>query len=81
MMKRKSLRLGWLGAASLIFGLALQSAIARQKTEFKTEAGVTVVNNPKKPAPKPGGPSQIVLKKDLVIGQEATAAGYLFAQA
>lgn len=77
---RKNLWLGCLGAASLIFGLVLQSAIARQKTEFKTEAGVTIVSNPKKPNPKPGGPSKLLLKEDLVIGREELAEGYLFAE-
>lgn len=79
-MKKKSFWFAWLTAASFIFGFALQNALALQKTEFKTENGVVFVSNPKKPAPKPGGPSKLLLKEDLVIGHETTAAGYLFAQ-
>jgi hypothetical protein len=80
MMKRKTLWCGWLVSASFIFGLALQNAMAQQKTEFKTENGVVVVSNPQKPNSKPGGPSKLLLKEDLVIGHETTATGDLFAQ-
>ncbi|MGA2534175.1 MAG: 6-bladed beta-propeller [Candidatus Aminicenantales bacterium] len=79
-MKSRSPWFAWLAAASFIFGFALHNALARQKTEFKTENGVVIVSNPKKPAPKPGGPSQLLLKEDLVIGREAPAGEYLFAQ-
>jgi hypothetical protein len=80
MMKGKSLWLGWSVAATLIFGFTLHDAVARQKTEFKTENGVVVVSNPKTPNPKPGGPSKLLLNEDLVIGREESAGGYLFAR-
>jgi len=51
-----------------------------QKAEITTENGVIVVRNPKSPVPRPGGPSELILKEDLVIGKEATAAGCVFAE-
>jgi hypothetical protein len=51
-----------------------------QKIEVTTENGVAVIRNPISPVPPPGGPSQLNLREDLVIGKKATAAGYLFAE-
>jgi len=79
MIKNRSVRISSLGVALFSLGLLLQNAPARQKTEFKMEAGVTIISNPKKPSPRPGGPSRLLLKEDLVIGRESTAGGYLFA--
>lgn len=80
MIRCKSVWTGCLAAASVFLALLFQTVMAQQKTEYKTEDGVMIVNNPKKPNPKPGGPSQLLLKEDLVIGREATATGNLFAQ-
>jgi len=66
-------------AAGLIAGVLFQNVEAQQKTEFKTVAGVVIVSNSKKPDPAPGGPSQLFLKEDLVIGRESSADSYLFA--
>jgi hypothetical protein len=51
-----------------------------QRTEIKIENGVTIVRNPIAPAPKPGGPSKVILAEDLVIGREAIGTDYLFAE-
>jgi hypothetical protein len=57
---------------------------ADQKTQWKgkikIENGETVVRNPVAPAPKPGGPSKVILIEDLVIGRETTEKVYLFAE-
>lgn len=63
---------------SFLFMLPLSARA--QKVEITTENGVTVVRDPKVPVPWPGGPSKLILTEDLVIGKEATAAGYLFAE-
>ncbi len=67
-------------ALILILGLVLPGTSAGQKTEITTENGITVVHNPKKPVPRPGGPSQLILHEDLVIGKEPTPSGYQFAE-
>lgn len=57
----------------------MPAASVAQKVKIKTEDGVTVVRNPKKPVPLPDGPSKLLLKEDLVVGKEAGESGYLFA--
>jgi hypothetical protein len=59
--------------------LLMPAASVAQKIKIQTEDGVTVVRNPKKPVPQPGGPSKLLLKEDLVLGKEAGESGYLFA--
>jgi hypothetical protein len=54
------------------------AASSGQKIEVKTEGGVTVVRNPKVPVPQPGGPSQLILTQDLVIGKEPAGGSTLF---
>ena len=61
-----------------IFVLMPAASVA-QKVKIQTEDGVTVVRNPKKPVPQPGGPSKLLLKEELVVGKEAGESGYLFA--
>ena len=56
------------------------SPAASQDVKITTDNGVTVVLNPKKPGPRPGGPSKLVLKEELVIGEEKVPDGYLFAE-
>jgi len=58
----------------LLIGLILTfffvSACSREeKIEIKKEDGVTVVYNPKKPAPPRGVPSTLSLKEELVLGK------------
>jgi hypothetical protein len=43
-------------------------SIFSDQVKIKVEDGVEVVYNPKKPAPPPGMPQNLVLKDDLVIG-------------
>jgi len=71
------------GFIFFILGTALFLAISParpQKIEVRVEDGVTVIRNPVAPAPRPGGPSKVILTEDLVIGREATEANFLFAQ-
>jgi len=51
-----------------------------EKIKIKTEKGVTVVYNPKKPAPPPGEPSQLILKEDLTIGLKEGQEDYILLQ-
>jgi len=71
----------WAGVLAVGAGLFLAvSPVLAQRIEVKVEDGVTVVRNPVAPAPKPGGPSKVILTEDLVIGREAAMEGYLFAE-
>lgn len=79
MIKRTSLCLVSLGIVLLLIGFGASTTWAAQKVEFKTENGVTVVQNPKTPVPQPGGPLQLILKEELVIGKESGASGPFFA--
>ena len=49
-----------------------------QEVKIKTENGVTVVYNPRRPVEVPGVPSTISLKEDLVIGKETNKEDYWF---
>jgi len=49
-----------------------------QEIEIKTEDGVTVVYNPKRPVRLPGFPSTIILKEDLIIGEKTEKEDYWF---
>lgn len=49
-----------------------------QKIKIKTEKGIPVVYNPKKPAPPPGAKSRLILEEELCIGDDE--AEYLFAE-
>ena len=49
-----------------------------QEIEIKTEDGVTVVYNPKRPVRLPGVPSTIILKEDLIIGEKTEKEDYWF---
>jgi hypothetical protein len=53
---------------------------AGQKIEVKTEGGVIVVRNPKVPVPQPGGPSELVLREELIIGKEPAGGSPLFGE-
>ncbi len=49
-----------------------------QEVKIETENGVTVVYNPKTPISLPGVPSTIILKEDLIIGEETEKEDYWF---
>jgi hypothetical protein len=49
-----------------------------QKIKIKTENGIPVVYNPKKPAPPPGTKTNLILEEELCIGDEEEE--YLFAE-
>ena len=51
-----------------------------QKIKIKTENGVTVVYNPKNPAPPPGTPTKLILKEDLIIGEKEGSEEYMFSR-
>lgn len=52
-----------------------------QKIEIiKLADGTTLVRNPKAPVPQPGGPSELILKEDLIVGKQAGSTGPLIAQ-
>jgi hypothetical protein len=54
----------------LILAFFLVSACSREeKIEIKNEAGITVVYNPKKPAPLRGVPSILSLQEELALGK------------
>jgi hypothetical protein len=69
------------GAAIMTAGISLWAgtAGAGQKVTGKTEGGQVIIRNPKEPVPRPGGPSRLILKEELVLGAEAGAEGPLFA--
>ena len=71
--------LGLLFLAGLAIGSRPHSA-AGQKIMTKTEDGIPVVYNPKKPAPPAGGPSALILKHDLTIGRESGHENYMFSE-
>jgi len=75
---RKSARSMIMIGGIVFFGAAIPART--QRTEIQIENGVTVVRNAIAPAPKPGGPSKVILTEDLVIGREATETEYLFAE-
>ena len=49
-----------------------------QEVKIETENGVTVVHNPKTPISLPDVPSTIILKEDLIIGEETEKEDYWF---
>lgn len=55
------------------------SFLYAQKIKIKTENGVQVVYNPKKPAPPPGAPKQLILTEDLSIGEDEVE-DYIFSE-
>jgi len=61
-------------------GLAPAGANSGQKFDVRAEGGVTVVRNPKVPVPRPGGPSELILTEDLVIGRAPAGGADLFAE-
>jgi len=62
----------------LFFSVLLIFYIQAQMVKIKQENGVTVVYNPKKPAPLPGMPTKLILTEDLRIGAESGDENYMF---
>ena len=52
-----------------------------QKITVRKEKGVTVVTNPKEPAPSPGTPVKLVIKEELSIGKKQGDQNYMFLSA
>lgn len=52
-----------------IFLVSIYGSLKAEKIKIKTENGVTVVYNPKKPAPPKGVLTKLVLKEDFSIGE------------
>jgi hypothetical protein len=48
--------------------------------KVKTENGIAVVYNPRKPVAKKGAPTQLILRPDLLIGQESGDEKYMFSE-
>jgi hypothetical protein len=61
-------------------GLPPAGATLDQKTDVRAEGSVRVVRNPKVPVPRPGGPSELILTEDLVIGRAPAGGADLFAE-
>lgn len=51
-----------------------------QKIKIKTENGVSVVYNPKNPAPPPGSPTKLILSEDLCIGYGEDIDDFVFSE-
>ena len=51
-----------------------------QRIDVRSEAGITVVHNPKVPVPQPAGPSKLLLTQDLVIGKDPAGGPDVFAE-
>lgn len=49
-----------------------------QDVKIELQNGVTIVSNPKNPAPPEGGPTSMVLKQDLIIGSQTENEQYMF---
>jgi len=62
-----------------LFIIFLQLALA-QEVKIKTEDGVQVVYNPKKPVSIPGTPTNINVQEDLCIGDEEALEDFIFSQ-
>lgn len=63
----------------LLFCLFVPSdSLYAEEIKIKTEDGVTVVYNPKNPAPPPGTPTRLVLQEDLTIGEKEGEEEYMF---
>ena len=62
-----------------LFFISLQLAQA-QDVKIKTEEGIQVVYNPKKPVSIPGTPTNIHVKEDLCIGDEEALEDFIFSQ-
>jgi hypothetical protein len=78
-MTRLRDRSGALIAAGLIAGLVVWPGCSRKRgVEIYQDGEVTVVHNPETPCPAPGGPSQLILREDLVIGRSTDPSGYVF---
>ena len=60
--------------------LSPAGATARRKIDVRTDGGVTVIHNPKVPVPRPGGPSELLLTEDLVIGKDPAGEADIFAE-
>lgn len=61
----------------ILFPLVFQA----QKITIKQENGITVVSNPKTPAPPPDTPVKLVLKEDFTIGVKEGDEKYMFLSA
>ncbi len=61
----------------ILFPLVFQA----QKITTKQENGITVVSNPKTPAPPPDTPVKLVLKEDFTIGVKEGDEKYMFLSA
>lgn len=82
-MNAKRLAAGLLTPALFaVLGLIIRPALSAgdQAKPGGSAEGVPVVHNPKKPVPVPGQPSTLVLKPDLVIGQESGDENYMFSE-
>lgn len=55
--------------ASISF-FVLSNSLQAKEIKIKTENGIQVVYNPKKPAPPPGSPKSLILTEDLCIAED-----------
>ncbi len=65
-------------AAGIAVCALIASAVPVSGQTVRTEGGVQIISNPKKPVPPKGVPSTPVLTEDLVIGAAAGDENYMF---
>ena len=68
----------WSAAAGIAVCILIASAVPAIGQTVRTEDGVQIISNPKKPVPPKGVPSTPVLTEDLVIGAAAGDENYMF---
>ncbi len=61
-------------------GAPTSGSVPAQKIDIRTQDGVIVVRNPRAPVPQPGGPSQLLLTQDLVLGKDPAGGPAIIAE-
>ena len=81
-MKRKISGVGIFGLVLLALFVSANSVFSSAEDQIvvKKENGVTVVYNPKNPAPPPGSPKSLTLYPDLTIGDQPGDENYIFSE-
>ena len=75
---KNSIQLFYFFTILVLFFLGSASHPFSQEVKIENKNGVTIISNPKTPAPPEGGPSSIVLKQDLTIGSQTENEKYMF---
>ena len=67
-------------AACVFLACALGVIGYEQEPKIEKKNGLTIIRNPKKPVKQEGLPTNLILKKDLVIGDSQDNEDYMFSQ-